>query len=134
MIYLDLDGVFADFNGYIETLSPGCLDSREKTREVILEHYKECFRKSEVLEKNVKFLEPILRGRCGEFKILTALPGKSFEMSDEVIETLKQNKLYWLKKHFDLDEDKVIITRGIKGKFEHLKEGDFLFDDNYDTN
>lgn len=133
MIYLDLDGVLADFNGYIETLSPGCLDSREKTREVILEHYKECFRKSEVLEKNVKFLEPILRGRCGEFKILTALPGKSFEMSDEVIETLKQNKLYWLKKHFDLDEDKVIITRGIKGKFEHLKEGDILYDDNIDT-
>jgi hypothetical protein len=133
MIYLDLDGVLADFNGYIETLSPGCLDSREKTREVILEHYKECFRKSEVLEKNVKFLEPILRGRCGEFKILTALPGKSFEMSDEVIETLKQNKLYWLKKHFDLDEDKVIIARGIKGKFEHLKEGDILYDDNIDT-
>ena len=37
MIYLDLDGVLADFNGYIETISPGCLDSREKTREVILE-------------------------------------------------------------------------------------------------
>ena len=65
MIYLDLDldGVLADFNGYIETLSPGCLDSREKTREVILENYKECFRNSEVLEKNVKFLEPILSGR-----------------------------------------------------------------------
>lgn len=54
-------------------------------------------------------------------------------MSDEVIETLKQNKLYWLKKHLDLVEDRVIITRGIKGKFEHLKEGDILYDDNIDT-
>lgn len=133
MIYLDLDGVLADFNGYIETISPGSLDSREKTREVILENYKECFRKSRVLEENVRKLKPILDGEYGDFKILTALPGKSFEMSDEVIKTLKENKLYWLKKYLDIDEDKVIITRGIKGKFEHLKEGDFLFDDNYDT-
>ena len=26
MIYLDLDGVLADFNGYIETISPGWVD------------------------------------------------------------------------------------------------------------
>lgn len=128
MIYLDLDGVLADFNGYIETVNPGCLDSAEETTKTIIKYHKECFRKSEILKENVLLLKDILDSK--NFMILTALPSRKRDIPEDIVEVLRKNKIFWCKKYLNIDEDKIIVTRGVKEKFLHLKEGDTLCDDN----
>ena len=131
MIYIDIDGVLADSDGYLNSLDKNALKDTHTLFKTIYKNRETVFKCSKPLV-NLDFIKEL-----SDFTLLTALPNKqnidSFcDNVDEVMELLRNNKEEWVKQH--IGDCKLIILeqRTDKSKFCESKE-DVLIDDNKDT-
>ena len=125
MIYIDMDGVLADFEGYVESKYNN-LDS-ESFIKVAVYYHKECFLKSNIISKNLNLLK-------GDFRLLTSLPSISSMLKycsvddiDSIIRTLKENRLRFAES-LGVSRDNVIILNSSEEKSLYAKDN-VLYDD-----
>lgn len=125
IIYLDLDGVLADFNNSIKRYTgkyPYEMSSDEMWKKVQEdEHF---YRKLEKMpDANRLFSEVSALAKEHGFvvKVLTAIPRKS------TMPNAGFDKIEWVKEHFPGLE--VILGPYSRDKWKHAKFGDILIDD-----
>lgn len=95
MIYLDLDGVFADFNGAVQKHCPG-LVYQQHSKQIweILQNVPHFFWTLDVLP-NLKIYDAVL-GTDIDVEFLTALP-----RATGYLKTAQRNKTDWVHEHID---------------------------------
>lgn len=134
MIYLDVDGVIADFAVGVRALgwdkgfdlqadrAPGELER------FMAHNYEQIFRTAPPTN-NMRFFQQMYRieNSMGDtnMKILTAM-GSHYK--PEQIETVKENKYWWLKQ-FGFEREDIIIVPQAADKLPYCKPGDVLYDD-----
>ena len=125
MIYIDMDGVLADFEGYIRSKETNV--TPESFCRVVVQNYKECFLISKVIDKNLKLLS-------GEYRLLSSLPGISEMLAyttpdkiDEISYTLRENKLMFAE-NLGVKRENVIILNNPSEKKLYAKDN-ILYDD-----
>ena len=141
MIYLDMDGCIADFSSWVLSIDPNAfeaakLDEPDRVTAIMVEHYKECFREFEFIEKN-RFLLDLPEPKA----ILTVIPtkaivrycGSNIEKAFDVIRRLKRNKLYWCEKYLGYPASKVIFCNTRSEKIIYATPGSILYDDDEET-
>jgi hypothetical protein len=131
MIYLDVDGVIADFEIGIRALGwTGSLVDREPgSLERFMAHNYEYIFRTAPPTNNMRFFQRMYKveNSLGDnnMKILTAM-GSHYK--EEHIETVKENKLWWLDQ-FGFDREDVIIVPRAEDKLPYCQPGDVLYDD-----
>lgn len=131
MIFIDIDGVLADSDGYLASLEPRVLEDTHILFKTIYKHRDKAFRYSKPLV-DLSFIKEL-----EDFTLLTALPNRnnidSFcEDADKVLETLSENKIAWVKEH--IGDCKLIIVNKRSDKVKYcLTSADILIDDSEST-
>ena len=125
MIYIDMDGVLADFEGYVKSREPNV--TPESYCRVVVQDYKEAFLISRPIKENLYLLE-------GEYRLLSSLPKVSkmleycsLEDIDIILETLRENKLKFAER-LGVRRENVIILNDSSEKKLYAK-GNILYDD-----
>lgn len=131
MIYIDIDGVLADSDGYLKTQNPEALKDTHTLFKTIYKYHETAFKESQPLV-DLKFLE-----KLSDFTLLTAMPNKSNIDSftddiDSVMNIIENNKREWVKKHIGDCKLIILYQRTDKSKFCKCNQ-DVLIDDNKDT-
>lgn len=135
MIYIDLDGVLADLDGWI---AERCLAATKDEREFnlfALHNYKTTFLESPLISKNLELIY------YKDYRILSALPKPEnfFKYAKEVgmphkevirrYQHLMRNKLNWISKNGLKVENAIIVFgSGLKSAYCQSPE-DILYDD-----
>lgn len=139
MIYLDLDGVLADFRSWVLSKDPEAFDKEgDVVCGIIVEHYKECFRDFRFIEKNRHLV------RLGHAKVLTVIPAKailkycmehdiSMNKAFKIITQLKANKIYWCKRNLWFDPQDIIFCNTRSEKLLYAVDDAILYDDCEET-
>lgn len=95
MIYLDLDGVFADFNGAVQKHCPGLIyQQHSKQIWQVLETIPNFFSTLDLLP-NLKIYDAVL-GNDNNVEFLTALP-----RATGYLKTAQRDKTDWVHSHID---------------------------------
>ena len=112
MKYVDMDDTIADLYGYVISKDPNVVENNNWCR-IIVENYKECFLVSDVISENLYLLK-------GEFKLLSSLPGisemlkyTSLDQIDEIVYTLRENKLKFAERIGVKREDVIDLGKKI---------------------
>lgn len=134
MIYIDIDGVLADSDGFLATLDPQALKDTHRLFKTIYKNYTRVFKESKPLV-DLSFLKNLK-----EFTLLTALPNSrnidSFAVDEvetkSIMKTLEDNKKQWVAQHIGDCNLIILELRADKSKFCKSKD-DILIDDNKDT-
>lgn len=141
MIYIDLDGVLADFEKWLEPRmpkNPTPKIAEEAFNKIAVEQYEIMFTESERIEENFNLVR-------GDYRILTALPHQQnfFKYGTQLgicaqtlaqrYNRLYQNKLEWCIKQ-GIPADRVIIVPARKLKQQFcINPDDTLYDDSLPT-
>ena len=131
MIYVDIDGVLADSDGYLEQCEPRALKDTHLLFKTIYKYHKTVFKESKPLV-DLNFLKDL-----DDFCLLTALPNKanidSFcENVDEVMSVLENNKKDWVNRY--IGDCKLRIVSSTTDKLKYcVTSDDILIDDNKKT-
>ena len=134
MIYLDVDGVIADFAVGVRALgwdkgfdlqadrAPGELER------FMAHNYEQIFRTAPPTN-NMRFFQRMyqVQNSCGDknMMILTAM-GSHYKK--EHIDVVKENKYWWLGQ-FGFEREDIIIVPQAADKLQYCKPGDVLYDD-----
>ena len=130
MLYIDIDGVLADSDGYLATLEPRIVSDTHLLFKTLANNSETVFLESKPLV-DLSFIKTL-----DEFTLLTALPNRaniaSFHDSDSTVEKVfsnyVSNKRAWVKKY--IGECELIITESAADKADHCKSSkDILIDD-----
>ena len=130
MLYIDIDGVLADSDGYLATLEPRIVSDTHLLFKTLANNSETVFLKSKPLV-DLSFLNNV-----DEFVLLTALPNRaniaSFIETDNDVEKVfsnyKANKRAWVKEN--IGDCEVIITEAAASKADYCKSSkDILIDD-----
>lgn len=115
VLYLDMDGVIADFDGAFDLLDPGLLAEYEGRRDEIPE------------------LFAVMRPMPGAIEAVTEL---ATLFDTYVLSTVPwgnttgaSQKIAWVQRHFGREEGSPLWKRVILSHHKHLNRGDFLVDD-----
>ena len=121
-----MDDTIADLYGYVISKDPNVVENNNWCR-IIVENYKECFLVSDVISENLYLLK-------GEFKLLSSLPGisemlkyTSLDQIDEIVYTLRENKLKFAERIGVKREDVIILNKSSEKKL--YAKGNILYDD-----
>ena len=125
MIYLDVDGVIADFYVGLQALGwegelfgePGKLDK------FMAKNYTQIFRTSPPTS-NMQFFRAMYY-KESDMKILTA---RGSHYKKEHINTVIENKHFWLNQ-FGFRSEDIIVVEQSKDKLPYCQPGDVLYDD-----
>ena len=125
MIYLDVDGVIADFYVGLQALGwegelfvePG------KLEKFMAKNYTQIFRTSPPTS-NMQFFRAMYY-KENDMKILTA---RGSHYKKEHINTVIENKHFWLNQ-FGFRSDDIIVVEQSKDKLPYCQPGDVLYDD-----
>lgn len=142
MIYLDVDGVIADFEMGIRALGytggVACSDREPGELERFMAHnYTQIFRTApptnhmrffQQMYKDVNSNAPyeLYRGRRRYGMMLLTAMGSHYP--EEHIETVKENKYWWLGQ-FGFEREDIIIVPQAEDKLQYCQPGDVLYDD-----
>ena len=151
MTYIDLDGVLADFRGWILSLDKGAYEIAEKHPMYILElmifNHKRCFLDCDVIMKNMHILDEIE----GPKRILTVIPVKAIlrhfynapkeengyqwniNKCFDIIRKLKRNKIAWCKEHLGISEENILFCNTRTEKLIYAVNNAVLYDDCEET-
>jgi 5'(3')-deoxyribonucleotidase len=124
-IYVDMDGVLADFDKYVDKKYP---DLRGKSKAEFwktLQGDPALYSKFEPMTY-AKELWDLAKSTGANVEILTAIPRKS------TMPFAEADKKEWIKKHID-PSVKVKIGPYSRDKWKHAKPGDILIDDRADN-
>jgi len=132
MIYLDVDGVIADFEIGIRALGwVGDMTSRdpESLEKFMAKNYTQIFRTAPPTN-NMRFFQKMYKvenahGFPKNMKLLTAM-GSHYPK--EHIDVVKENKYWWLAQ-FGFEREDIIIVPQAADKLEYCQPGDVLYDD-----
>ena len=117
VLYVDMDGVIADFNKAVETLKPGIFELENAEDEVnnICESNPNIFYYLEPIEDGIESVKELMKHYDVYF------------LSTPMIRVLESftDKMRWLRKHFGSLADKKLILSHNKG----LLKGHYLIDD-----
>lgn len=151
MIYLDCDGVLADFAKWILEINNIAFKNDFQLTSTLLQHYKEAFLMSETTKQGMDLLSKIKEENF-EYRILTSLPkidpflkyyphlqtsykenGKMLDI-DFIFQTFAKNKIRWCVDKLNVPCQNVIIVSNQGDKMLFCKGfGDVLYDDNPKT-
>jgi 5'(3')-deoxyribonucleotidase len=128
---VDLDGVGANWQSYVisrhfKGMSIDELNQHPDRLQLLRQMYKReprLFLNLPVIPQYGQFLDA-LTARDIPWKILTAAGD-----DHPVYETVKNDKLLWLKQRFGIEEDRVIITQASSDKHQYAHEQAVLVDD-----
>lgn len=122
MIYLDLDGVFADFNGAVQKHCPG-LVYQQHSKQIweVLETIPNFFSTLDVLP-DLKLYDIVL-GNDFDVQFLTALP-----RATGYLKTAQRDKTDWVHEHIDCAQVNCVSSWEMKKYFCRGKH-DILIDD-----
>ena len=123
MIYLDLDGVFADFNGAVQKHCPGLIyQQHSKQIWQVLETIPNFFSTLDLLP-NLKIYDVAL-GTDIDVEFLTALP-----RATGYLKTAQRNKTDWVHEHIDDWAQVNCVSSWEMKKYFCQGERDILIDD-----
>lgn len=141
MIYIDSDGVLADFEKWVKEINPKAFDSsniHEKIKDVdrvMVENYLSVFLDMEECNNSESFLNNLRENE--EYMVLTALPRlgrlqKEFPEIEDMehrVNVMRENKFRWFELR-GIPRCKVIITDASNEKTRYCKSSsDVLYDD-----
>ena len=131
MIYLDVDGVIADFEvgvralGYTGSILGSAGNSCGETLEQFMAtNYEKIFRTAPPTN-HMQFFIDMYWDNQPNMKILTAM-GTHYK--EEHIETVKENKYWWLGQ-FGFEREDIIIVPQAEDKLQYCQPGDVQYDD-----
>lgn len=124
-IYLDLDGVLADFDASVKKQT-GKYPREQKDDEMwkavqAVPHFYRHLNKMEGADKFFDRIKSIADGYDYDLKILTAIPRKS------TMPSAGDDKMSWVKEHFGNIE--VVLGPYSRDKWKHAHASDILIDD-----
>lgn len=129
--YVDLDGVGANWQSYVISRHfPGMTIEELNTHPERLTLLRKMYQREQRLFLNLPVIPQYQRFLAGltargiTWKILTAAGA-----DHPSYETVKNDKLLWLKQRFDITEEQVIITEASEDKHQYAKPGVVLVDD-----
>ena len=136
MIYLDVDGVIADFEmgiralGWTESLN---LAKEDRTpgglARFMSENYTQIFRTAPPTNHMQYFQHMYQEENYLESeKNMMLLTAMGAHYSEQQIEVIKENKLWWLEQFGFKREDTIIVPRAAD-KLKYCQPGDVLYDD-----
>lgn len=145
MIYIDSDGVLADFDRWVIEKDPYILNSYRsgkfdmKIYEILVKHVGEAYLSFKEIEEN-RYLLDMVRSR-EDVKVLTALPsprhiaalGYSQEECDRFASIWTRNKLEWFERRGIL-EDKIVVSANSSEKCFFCKGPQDILLDDFDRN
>jgi hypothetical protein len=129
MIYLDVDGVIADFELGVRALGytggVACSNREPGELERFMAHnYTQIFRTAPPTN-HMRFFQDMYWDNHPNMKLLTAM-GSHYKK--EHIETVKENKYWWLGQ-FGFEREDIIIVPQAEDKLQYCQPGDVLYDD-----
>lgn len=130
MIYIDVDGVIADFRGWVNLMKPGfdAWDDDDAVHEVMIDNINSVYLGAARLPA-FKYFKDIYDWQ-EDVTFLTAVG--SFWPNKELKEQAINNKLAWLKS-VGIEPADVIIVDKAKEKIKYCNPGDVLYDDRPST-
>lgn len=126
MIYIDVDNVIADFEGWLQLKNKNIITDKSLFSSIINTHYNECFRDSKLMSNSSTFLAIYKNNK--DVKFLSSICSSYFN-SLEKIEIAKYNKIEWLLK-LGIHRDDIILVDNILDKLDYCEFSYTLFDDN----
>jgi 5'(3')-deoxyribonucleotidase len=117
-LYLDVDGVFADYEGEYRRLSGA--DPSEKGKQKAMR-----FKTMPHFYLNL----PLLPDAMQLWAFVKHFNPAFLTASSNFQKTSKEDKETWLKHHFHVPEDRIIVVPYPKDKWKHCKKGAILVDD-----
>ena len=121
MVYFDMDGVLADFDGYYSQV----IGDRLPDGSAIW---------SRVAQYPSFFLDlPVMPGARELWAVVPPEKRGILSAVPYSIENGADHKRRWLEKHFAVSGDNVILVRGRKNKAKYAKPGYILIDDRADN-
>ena len=122
ILYLDLDGVFADFEGFCTHNLGLVYQTNPKQAWAVIERVPSFFKYLEPIRGSLTFFDDIMSKANCEVKVLTALP----QLTGELI-SAPRDKRYWVHKYLN-ESIQVITTDSWEGK-KAFAVGNVLLDD-----
>ena len=130
MLYIDIDGVLADSDGYLAILEPRSISDTHLLFKTLAKNSETVFIESKPLV-DLSFLKTL-----DEFTLLTALPNRAniacfYDSENDVEKVFSnyiRNKKSWVEKH--IGKCQLIITEAAASKADYCKSSkDILIDD-----